>query len=107
MERAEFITKKDSPMKDILRRDIGGGGHKVVQLFRVINREGAKSRVNTWVPTFACVEKEVTCALWNCENATLRNSIILMGVYSTVVDLLNMSIYLSEKGFGAKFFIVG
>ena len=46
MERVEFMTSEDSPMKDIIRSEIGGRGHMVVNLLSVVKREGQKSMVN-------------------------------------------------------------
>ena len=46
MERVEFMTRKDIPMKDISRRNIGGGGHMVVNICSVVNSKEKKSRVN-------------------------------------------------------------
>ena len=37
MERADFMMRKYSPIKDISRSNIGGGGHMVVQLCSVVN----------------------------------------------------------------------
>ena len=46
MEPAEFMTRKDIPMKDISRRDIGDGGHMVLQVCCIVNIKGPESRFN-------------------------------------------------------------
>ena len=46
MERVDFIVRKDSTMKEISRRNIGGGRHMVVQVCIIVNSEGTNSRVN-------------------------------------------------------------
>ena len=76
MERAEFITSKYSPTKEISWRDIGCGVYMFLQVCNIVNIEGTNRRSNTWFPTCGWVEKEGTCAFWNYVNAMLSNAII-------------------------------
>ena len=46
MEYAEFITMKYGPMKEIIRSNIGGGGHMVVQVRIIVNSKGPNIIVN-------------------------------------------------------------
>ena len=101
-ECVEFKTRKDIPMKDISSSKIGSGRHMTVQECRVVIYEGSNIRVNTLLPTFDWVEKEVLCAFWNCRNAIFRNTIFVMRIYYSSVDFLNIFIYVLEKGFGVK-----
>ena len=102
MESAEFMMRKDSPTKDIIRRYIGGGGHIVVHVSRVVNIEGTNSRFNPWIQTCYWVDKEGMCASGNCANAILSNAITVTRIYSTIVDFMNIIIYVLEKGFVVK-----
>ena len=78
----------------------------VVQLCSIVNREGGNSRFNTLIPACDWVDNDGPCEFWNCANVTLRNAILVMGICSTVVDFLNMIMYVSEKGFGSKYSII-
>ena len=40
------MMRKDSPMKDIIRKDIGGEGNMVVQVCSIVNSKGKNSRVD-------------------------------------------------------------
>ena len=42
MERVEFMTRKDSPMKDIIRRNIEHRGNMVVNVCRVVKTKGTE-----------------------------------------------------------------
>ena len=94
-------------MKYIRRSDIGGGVNLGVHVCSVVNSKGPNSIAYPCIPTCDWVDQEGPCAFWNFANATLSNTIIVMSIYSTVVDFLNMFIYVPDKGFGAENPIVG
>ena len=45
MERVDLMTRKDSPMKDIIGINVGGRRHMVVHVCNVVSSEGKNSRV--------------------------------------------------------------